>query len=74
MGRRLIFRYPFPRLTMRGRSPRRPVRNGYKPGAKGGPDRKVRRPACLEKPLRTRKRSVPQTDTGGQEENSQALG
>ena len=41
---------------------------------KGGPDRQIRRVVCQEKPLRRDKVSVPQTDTGGREEYSKALG
>ena len=41
---------------------------------KGDPERKIRRVDCQEKPLRRDKVSVPQTDTGGREEYSKALG
>ena len=41
---------------------------------KGDPDRQIRRVVCQEKPLRRNKVSVPQTDTGGREEYSKALG
>ena len=41
---------------------------------KGGPDRQIRRFDCQEKPLRRDKVSVPQTDTGGRDEYSKALG
>ena len=41
---------------------------------KGDPDRQIRRVVCQEKPLRRDLVSVPQTDTGGREEYSQALG
>ena len=41
---------------------------------KGEPERKIRRFDCQEKPLRRNKVSVPQTDTGGREEYSKALG
>jgi len=41
---------------------------------KGDPDRQIRRVVCQEKPLRRCKVSVPQTDTGGREEYSKALG
>ena len=41
---------------------------------KGDPERKIRRVDCQEKPLRRSKVSVPQTDTGGREEYSKALG
>ena len=41
---------------------------------KGDPDRQIRRIVCQEKPLRRDKVSVPQTDTGGRDEYSKALG
>ena len=41
---------------------------------KGDPDREIRRVVRQEKPLRRDKVSVPQTDTGGREEYSKALG
>ena len=41
---------------------------------KGGPDRQIRRLDCQENPLRRAEVPVPQTDTGGREENSKALG
>ena len=40
----------------------------------GDPDSKVRRVGCQEKPLRRLGVSVPQTDTGGRDEYSKALG
>ena len=41
---------------------------------KGDPDRQIRRVVRQEKPLRRNKVSVPQTDTGGRDEYSKALG
>ena len=41
---------------------------------KGDPDRQIRRVVRQENPLRRNKVSVPQTDTGGREEYSKALG
>ena len=41
---------------------------------KGDPDRQIRRVVRQEKPLRRDVASVPQTDTGGREEYSKALG
>ena len=41
---------------------------------KGDPERQIRRVVCQEKPLRRNRVSVPQTDTGGREEYSKALG
>jgi hypothetical protein len=40
----------------------------------GDPERQIRRVDCQEKPLRGAEVSVPQTDTGGRDEYSQALG
>ena len=41
---------------------------------KGDPERQIRRVVRQENPLRRGKVSVPQTDTGGRDEYSQALG
>ena len=41
---------------------------------KGDPERKIRRVVRQENPLRRVEVSVPQTDTGGREEYSKALG
>ena len=41
---------------------------------KGDSERQIRRVGRQEKPLRRDKVSVPQTDTGGREEYSKALG
>ena len=41
---------------------------------KGDPDRQIRRVVRQEKPLRRSEVSVPQTDTGGRDEYSKALG
>ena len=40
----------------------------------GDPERQIRRVDCQEKPLRRMEVSVPQTDTGGRDEYSKALG
>ena len=48
--------------------------NGFSGWGRGDPDRQIRRVVCQEKPLRRSKVSVPQTDTGGREEYSKALG
>ena len=40
----------------------------------GDPERQIRRVGCQEKPLRGAEVSVPQTDTGGRDEYSKALG
>jgi hypothetical protein len=59
---------------MRGRRRYLPLRNGYKEGANGDPERQIRRVDCQENPLRRMGVSVPQTDTGGRDEYSKALG
>ena len=41
---------------------------------KGDPDRQIRRVVRQENPLRRDEVSVPQTDTGGRDEYSKALG
>ena len=41
---------------------------------KGDPERQIRRVVRQENPLRRDKVSVPQTDTGGRDEYSKALG
>ena len=43
-------------------------------GVKGDPERQIRRVDRQENPLRRDQVSVPQTDTGGREEYSKALG
>ena len=50
------------------------LRNGFKAGRAGDPERQIRRVVCQEKPLRGVKVPVPQTDTGGRDEYSKALG
>ena len=50
------------------------VAQWFQSQVKGDPDRQIRRVVCQEKPLRRSKVSVPQTDTGGREEYSKALG
>ena len=51
-----------------------PGEQWFQTRVKGDPDRQIRRVDCQEKPLRRDKVSVPQTDTGGREEYSKALG
>ena len=46
----------------------------FQSSVKGDPDWQIRRVVCQEKPLRRSKVSVPQTDTGGRDEYSKALG
>ena len=50
------------------------VGNGFPPGLRGGRDRQIRPVVRQEKPLRRVEVPVPQTDTGGRDEYSQALG
>ena len=50
------------------------VAQWFQSQVKGDPERQIRRVVCQEKPLRRVKGSVPQTDTGGRDEYSQALG
>ena len=46
----------------------------FQGGVKRGWEWEIRPAVCQENPLRKTFVSVPQTDTGGREENSQALG
>ena len=50
------------------------VAQWFQSQVKGDPERQIRRVVCQEKPLRRSEVSVPQTDTGGREEYSKALG
>ena len=50
------------------------VRNGFNQQGRQGPDRQIRRIVCQENPLRRIGVPVPQTDTGGRDEYSKALG
>ena len=50
------------------------VAQWFQSQVKGDPDRQIRRVVRQEKPLRRDKVSVPQTDTGGRDEYSKALG
>jgi hypothetical protein len=59
---------------MQGRSANNPVRNGFNPGSSGVGDRQIRSRICQENLLRRDWVPVPQTDTGGRDEYSQALG
>jgi hypothetical protein len=59
---------------MGGRGSQTLGRNGFEPGRGGGPERKIRRFVRQEKPLRRVEVPVPQTDTGGRDEYSKALG
>ncbi len=75
MDTRLIFRdYPIPIKTEGGTQTVSPLRQWFPVWVKGDPDRQIRRVGCQEKPLRRMRVSVPQTDTGGRDEYSKALG
>ena len=50
------------------------VAQWFQSQVKGDPDWQIRRVVCLENPLRRINVPVPQTDTGGRDEYSQALG
>ena len=50
------------------------MRNGFKSRRAGGWDRQIRPADRQEKPLRRVEVPVPQTDTGGRDEYSKALG
>ena len=50
------------------------VAQWFQSQVKGDPDRQIRRVVCQEKPLRRIDVPVPQTDTGGRDEYSKALG
>ena len=75
MDTRLIFRDYFDSIkTDAGTQTVSAGEEWLRTSVKGGPESKVRRADCQEKPLRRVEVSVPQTDTGGREENSKALG
>ena len=75
MDTRLIFRdYLFPIKTDGGTQTQVWTGNGSSVQRRGEPEWQIRRFVCLEKPLRRVQVSVPQTDTGGRDEYSKALG
>ena len=75
MDTRLIFRdYRSSIKTDGGTQTQAQPRNGLNGWGRGDPDRQIRRIGRREKPLRRVQVSVPQTDTGGREEYSKALG
>ena len=75
MDSRLIFlHYLVSIKTEGGTQTVNPGAQWFQSRAKGDPDGEIRRVVCQEKPLRRNKVSVPQTDTGGREEHSKALG
>ena len=75
MDSRLIFlHYLVSIKTEGGTQPISPGAQWFQSRVKGDPDRQIRRVVRQEKPLRRNQVSVPQTDTGGREEYSKALG
>ena len=75
MDGRLIFLHSLDSIKTEGGT--RTVSPGaqwFQSRVKGDSDRQIRRVDRQEKPLRRVKGSVPQTDTGGRDEYSQALG
>ena len=75
MDTRLTFRDYFNSIKTEGGT--RTVSLGaqwFQSKVKGDPERQIRRVVRQENPLRRNKVSVPQTDTGGREEYSKALG
>jgi hypothetical protein len=75
MDIRLIFRsYLGSIKTDAGTQTVSPCAQWLQTGVNGDPESEVRRVDCQEKPLRRTEVSVPQTDTGGRDEYSQALG
>ncbi len=75
MDTRLIFRDYFGSIkTDGGTQTVHPGEQWLRSGTKGEPERQIRRFGCQEKPLRRAGVSVPETDTGGRDENSKALG
>jgi hypothetical protein len=60
--------------TEGGTQPEIPEEEWFRIRSQGGRERKIRPVDCQEKPLRRIKLPVPQTDTGGRDENSKALG
>ena len=75
MDKRLIFRYYLGSIKTEGGTQRVSLGAQWlQSRVKRGPDREIRRAVCQENPLRRIKVPVPQTDTCGREEYSQALG
>jgi hypothetical protein len=75
MDTRLIFRdRPGSIKTEGGTQPGSPRAQWFQSRAKGGRERQIRPAVCQEKPLRRVGAPVPETDTGGRDEYSQALG
>ena len=73
-GRLIFLRCLEPIKTEGGTRTASPGAQWLQSRVKGVPERQIRRDVRQEKPLRRDKASVPQTDTGGREEYSKALG
>ena len=75
MDKRLIFRYHRSSIKTDGGTQTESLEAQWlQIQVKGDPERQIRRVGRQENPLRRDKVSVPQTDTGGREEYSKALG
>jgi hypothetical protein len=75
MDIRLIFRSYFHSIkTDAGTQTLSPGGQWLLSGMNGDKERQIRLVDCQEKPLRRMEVSVPQTDTGGRDEYSKALG
>jgi len=75
MDTRLTFRdYLSTTKTDGGTQPGSPDAQWFQFRIKGGRERQIRPAVCQENPLRGVWVSVPQTDTGGRDEYSKALG
>ncbi len=73
-GRLIFLHYLKPIKTEGGTRTVSPGAQWLQTGVKGDPERQIRRVVRQEKPLRRDQVSVPQTDTGGRDEYSKALG
>jgi len=75
MDTRLIFRdYTIPIKTDGGTQRVSSSAQWLQTGVNRGLERQIRQAVCQENPLRRDRVPVPQTDTGGRDEYSQALG
>ncbi len=75
MDTRLTFRdYASPIKTDAGTQRVSPLKQWFQERVNRGWEGEIRPAVCQENPLRRTNVSVPQTDTGGREEYSQALG
>ena len=75
MDTRLIFRDYLNLIKTDGETqPVSPAEQWFRSRVKGGLERQIRQAVCQENPLRRVQVPVPQTDTRGRDEYSQALG